>query len=51
MTETHATVTIPATLAVGILNYMRQRPYAEVAAGVQALEAAINEQLPKADPE
>ncbi len=51
MTETPQTVTIPATLAVGILNYMRQRPYAEVAAGVQALEAVLNEQLPKADPE
>ncbi len=39
------------SLAVGILNYMRSRPYAEVAQGVQALEAVLTEQLPKADPE
>lgn len=45
MTDTPQTVTISAALAVGILNYMRSRPYAEVAAGVQALEAAINEQI------
>jgi hypothetical protein len=51
MTDIEPTVTIPAALAIGILNYMRQRPYAEVAAGVQALEAVLNEQLPKADAE
>lgn len=51
MTDTPQTVTIPSALAVGILNYMRSRPYAEVAQGVQALEAVLTEQLPKADPE
>lgn len=45
-TETTPTVTLPATLIVGILNYLRSRPYAEVAGGVQQLEAVLAEQLP-----
>lgn len=38
-------VTIPAELAVGILNYLRARPYAEVAAGVAQLEAVLADQI------
>ena len=40
------TVTIPAELALGILNYLRARPYAEVAAGVSQLEAVLAPQFP-----
>lgn len=38
-------VTIPAELAIGILNYLRARPYAEVAAGVGQLEAVLADQI------
>lgn len=44
-------VTIPAELAVGILNYLRSRPYAEVAAGVQQLEAAMTSSAATPSPE
>lgn len=44
------TVTIPAELAIGILNYLRSRPYAEVAAGAVQLEALISEQVAVAEP-
>ena len=43
-------VTIPAELALGILNYLRARPYAEVAAGVSQLEAVLAEQMPPEKP-
>lgn len=49
MTESK-TVTVPAELVVGILNYLRARPYAEVAAGVSQLEAVLAEQLPVEKP-
>lgn len=45
-TTAPTSVTIPAELAIGILNYLRSRPYAEVAAGVQALEAVLAPQFP-----
>lgn len=45
-TETTQTVAVPAPLILGILNYLRGRPYAEVAGGVQSLEALLAEQLP-----
>lgn len=38
------TYTLPAELVIGILNYLRSRPYAEVAQGVEALEKALAEQ-------
>ena len=38
------TYTLPAELVIGILNYLRSRPYAEVAQGVEALEQALAEQ-------
>jgi hypothetical protein len=40
------TVSIPTELALGILNYLRARPYAEVSGGVSQLEAVLAEQLP-----
>lgn len=44
------TVTIPAELAIGILNYLRARPYAEVAGGAAQLEMLISEQVGPAEP-
>jgi hypothetical protein len=43
---TPTTVSIPTELALGILNYLRGRPYAEVSGGVSQLEAVLAEQLP-----
>jgi hypothetical protein len=45
------TYQLPSELVIGILNYLRSRPYAEVAAGVQQLEAIVNEQTPPAEPQ
>ncbi len=44
-TTAPTSVTIPAELAIGILNYLRARPYAEVAAGVAQLEAVLADQI------
>lgn len=38
-------VTLPAELVLGVLAYLRGRPYAEVAQGVIALETALEGQL------
>jgi len=44
------TYNLPSELVIGILNYLRSRPYAEVAAGVQQLEAIVNAQTPPDEP-